>query len=364
MLGAIWETAGRWLTFRLDPETAHRMAIDGLKTGLSPVRPIPADKRLCVTAAGLTFPNPVGMAAGFDKDAEVPDGLLGIGFGFTEAGTTTPVAQSGNPKPRVFRLPADRAVINRLGFNNQGHEAALARLKARHGRGGIVGVNIGANKDSADRAGDYVSGLERFYSLASYFTVNISSPNTPGLRDLQGRAQLAELLTRIADKRAELAEAQSRTAPVLLKIAPDITEDGLDDIVAEVLGHKLDGMIVSNTTLSRTGLQSDPGEAGGLSGRPLFERSTIVLAKTRQRIGPDLVLVGAGGVDSAETALAKIEAGADLVQLYTGMIYRGPGIANAINRGLSAILDARGISSISALRGTKTAQWAAKPIPA
>jgi dihydroorotate dehydrogenase len=361
--GGVWECAGRWLTFRFEPETAHRMAIAGLKSGALPVRAATPDSRLAVTTAGLRFANPLGMAAGFDKDAEVPDELLGIGFGFAEVGTTTPKPQPGNARPRIFRLTRDHAVINRLGFNNQGHDAAFGRLAARRGPG-VVGVNIGANKDADDRIADYVTGLRRFYTLASYFTINISSPNTPGLRDLQGRAQLAELLGRIGEARAAEEEIHKRVVPVFLKIAPDITEEGLDDIVAEVMDKKLDGMIVSNTTLSRTGISADPGEAGGLSGKPLFERSTIVLAKTRERIGLLKTLIGVGGVDSGATALAKIEAGADLVQLYTGMIYRGPGIANAINRELAALLEARGAASISDLRGTKTKDWAAKPIPA
>ena len=357
-----FDCAARALTFRFEPETAHRMAIAALKSGFLPVRPAPRDPRLETLVAGLAFPNPVGVAAGFDKDAEVPDALIATGFGFTEVGTTTPKPQPGNPRPRIFRLTADNAVINRLGFNNQGHDAAFARLVARRGRG-IVGVNIGANKDAEDRIADYVTGLRRFYTLASYFTVNISSPNTPGLRDLQGRAQLAELLSRLGEARAQEEETHKRAVPVLLKIAPDITEEGLDDIVAEVLDKGLDGMIVSNTTLSRTGIASDPGEAGGLSGRPVFERSTIVLAKTRQRIGKDKALIGVGGIDSAETALAKIEAGADLVQLYTGMIYQGAGIANTINRGLSKALDARGAARLAELRDAKTEEWAAKGIP-
>jgi len=360
--GSVWECAGRWLTFRFEPEAAHRMAIAGLKSGMLPVRPAKPDPRLSVMTAGLVFANPLGMAAGFDKDAEVPDELISIGFGFAEVGTTTPKPQAGNPRPRVFRLPGDHAVINRLGFNNQGHDAAFERLVARRGRG-VVGVNIGANKDAEDRIADYVTGLSRFYTLASYFTVNISSPNTPGLRDLQGREQLAELLTRIGDARQAETETHKRAVPVLLKIAPDITEQGLDDIVAEVTDKGLDGMIVSNTTLSRTGISRDPGEAGGLSGKPLFERSTIVLAKTRERLGPEKTLIGVGGVDSAETALAKIEAGADLVQLYTGMIYRGPGIANEITRGLSAALDKAGVNSIAEMHGARMTDWAAKAIP-
>ncbi|GAB4357503.1 MAG: quinone-dependent dihydroorotate dehydrogenase [Oricola sp.] len=360
--GGLWSCAGRWLSFRLEPETAHRMAIAGLKSGMLPVRAARPDPRLSVMTAGLAFPNPVGVAAGFDKDAEVPDALIGIGFGFAEVGTTTPKPQPGNPRPRVFRLTADHAVINRLGFNNHGHDAAFARLVARRGRG-IVGVNIGANKDSDDRVADYVTGLKRFYTLASYFTINISSPNTPGLRDLQGREQLAGLLARIREARHAEEDIHKRTVPVFLKIAPDITEDELDDITAEVVDKKLDGMIVSNTTLSRTGIAADPHEAGGLSGRPLFERSTILLAKTRERLGSDKTLIGVGGVDSARTALDKIEAGADLVQLYTGMIYKGPGIANEIVRGLSAALDRTGAKSIAELQGRATKRWAAKAIP-
>jgi dihydroorotate dehydrogenase len=279
-------------------------------------------------------------------------------------GRPRPCRRPVNPKPRIFRLTRDNAVINRLGFNNEGHDAAFRRLEQRAAKPGIVGVNIGANKESEDRAGDYVIGLRRFYPLASYFTINISSPNTPGLRDLQGREQLAALLRRVTEARADLLVEQRRVVPVFLKIAPDITEEGLDDIVAEVLAHRLDGMIVSNTTLSRAGLTSDPGEAGGLSGQPLFERSTIVLAKARQRAGPDMALIGVGGVDSAETALAKIEAGADLVQLYTGMIYRGPGIANEIVTGLSAALDRNGADSIAELRDLRTREWAGREIPA
>ncbi|MCR9123086.1 MAG: quinone-dependent dihydroorotate dehydrogenase [Phyllobacteriaceae bacterium] len=352
---------GRWLMFRFDPETAHGLAIKGLKSGSLPGAPADADPRLSVSVAGLSFPNPLGVAAGFDKNAEVPDALLRLGFGFTEIGTVTPRAQPGNPKPRIFRLAADRAVINRLGFNNEGHDAAWHRLDARHGTG-IVGVNIGANKDTDDKAADYVAGLDRFYALASYFTVNISSPNTPGLRDLQTRDALADLLARVGEARVRKIEETGRRVPVFLKIAPDITEADLDDIVAEVLDKKIDGVIVSNTTLSRAGLAVDPAEAGGLSGAPLFERATIVLAKTRQRAGPDLALIGVGGVDSAETALTKIEAGADLVQLYTGMIYRGPTIAQRICAGLSEALDARGADGIGALRDLSVDAWASRPI--
>jgi dihydroorotate dehydrogenase len=363
MLQGLTDRLGRWLMFRFDPETAHALAIRGLKSGTLPAFAGTADPRLAVDLAGLGFPNPVGVAAGFDKNAEVPDALLGLGFGFAEVGTVTPRPQPGNPKPRVFRLPADAAVINRLGFNNQGHEAAWFRLEARNAPG-IVGVNIGANKDSDDKPADYVAGLERFYALASYFTVNISSPNTPGLRDLQARDALGDLLARVGEARIAKIEETGRRVPIFLKIAPDVSEAGLEDIVAEVLDKGIDGIIVSNTTLSRAGLSADPGEAGGLSGRPLFDRATIMLAKTRQRVGPDMALIGVGGVDGPETALGKIEAGADLVQLYTGMIYRGPTIARRICEGLSATLDKEGIGSITQLRDRKLKSWAERPLPA
>ncbi|MGB7431278.1 MAG: quinone-dependent dihydroorotate dehydrogenase [Ahrensia sp.] len=348
---------GQKLLFQLEPEQAHRIGIGALKSGLLPTPSPIDDPRLRVELAGLALPNPVGVAAGFDKDAEVPDALLKLGFGYTEIGTVTPKPQTGNPKPRVFRLPKDQGVINRLGFNNGGHEAAYQRLKSAK-RLGIIGVNIGANKDADDRAQDYVAGLNRFYDLASYFTVNISSPNTPGLRDLQARGQLADLLKRVADARAQKMAHGAPNIPVFLKIAPDVTEADLDDIVAEVLANGIDGIIVSNTTLSRHGLTADTAEAGGLSGRPLFERATIMLAKTRQRAGNDLAIIGVGGVDSAETAKQKIEAGADAVQLYSAMIYAGPKLAHTINRGLRRLLDRDGVNSVRAWRDTQLAHWA------
>ena len=344
--------------FVFDPETAHGLSIAGLKTGMPVCPPPPADARLAVTVAGLSFPNPLGMAAGYDKNGEVPDALLRLGFGFAEIGTVTPLAQPGNPKPRIFRLEADRAVVNRLGFNNDGHEACLARLRRRAGRG-IVGVNIGANKDSADRIGDYRIGVERFADLASYLTVNISSPNTPGLRDLQARASLAELLSAVKGAREEAASR----APLFLKIAPDLDEAGLDDVAAEVLDKGIDGVIVSNTTLARAGLRDRAAaEAGGMSGRPLFRRSTAVLARMRSRLGPSVAIIGAGGVDSAETAAEKIRAGADLVQLYTGMIYAGPSLPARIVRGLSAIVAREGAASIAELRDSGLQRWQAEPI--
>jgi dihydroorotate dehydrogenase len=349
--------------FSLDAEQAHGLGIKALKTGLLPMPTMVPDSRLTVRAAGFSFPNPVGMAAGFDKNAEVPDALLRLGFGFTEVGTITPKPQNGNPKPRVFRLVEDRAVINRLGFNNEGHDTAFGRLKSRKQYGGIIGVNIGANKDSEDRIGDYVLGIRRFYPLANYFTVNISSPNTPGLRDLQARSSLAELLSKVMGERNTLAGNEGKSVPVFLKIAPDIAEANLEDVAAEVLLNRVEGVIVSNTTLSRIGLSSsNQNEAGGMSGAPLFEKSTIVLAKMRKLLGPDVALVGVGGVNSAATAFAKIEAGADLVQLYTGFIYEGPGLPATICAGLSYQLDRDGMNSISSYRGRTTDLWAAKSL--
>lgn len=351
--------------FSLDAETAHGLSIAALKSGVVRLPLLKTDPRLRVELAGLSFPSPIGMAAGYDKNAEVPDALLRLGFGFTEVGTITPSAQAGNPKPRIFRLIEDRAVINRFGFNSEGHDAALQRLHSRAGRSGIVGVNIGANKESKNRVEDYVLGIRKFYSLASYFCVNISSPNTQGLRDLQARKSLAELLIAIKLERSNGKARHKRDVPVFLKIAPDLSEESLDDIAEGVIANGIDGIVVSNTTLSRIGLKSNAkDETGGLSGAPVFERSTIVLAKMRKRVGADMPLIGVGGVDSTKTALAKIEAGADLVQLYTGMIYQGPGIAATINRGLSDALLHSGAASIRELRDTRLAEWASKPIHA
>ena len=283
MLGLV-ERLGRQALFCLDPETAHGLSIKALKAGLPVAKSPRYDERLRTTVAGVTFDNPLGMAAGYDKNAEVPDALLTLGFGFAEVGTVTPLPQSGNPKPRIFRLTEDRAVINRLGFNNEGHEAAERRLAERAWRAGIVGVNIGANKDSADRIGDYELGVERFAPLASYLTVNISSPNTPGLRDMQARASLAELLSRVVAARDATVAKAGRKVPLFLKIAPDLNYADLEDIAAEVLEKRIEGVIVSNTTISRPALKSSAhaAETGGLSGKPLFERSTIALGEDAQ----------------------------------------------------------------------------------
>lgn len=354
---------GREILFAFEPETAHGLSISALKTGLPLCRAPAADPALAVTAAGLSFTNPLGMAAGYDKNGEVADALLALGFGFAEIGTVTPLAQPGNPRPRIFRLVEDRAVVNRLGFNNDGHEAALARLRARAGRNGIVGVNVGANKDSADRIADYRLGVERFAALASYLTVNISSPNTPGLRDLQARESLAALLGAVCEARREQGTKSGRQVPVFLKIAPDLGEAELDDIAAEVLDKGVEGVIVSNTTLSREGLSSRfASETGGLSGRPLFARSTAVLARMRRRLGPKPAIIGVGGVDSADTAAEKIRAGADLVQLYTGMIYGGPSLPGRIVRDLSRLVRREGVSSISELRDSALEKWEAVEI--
>ncbi|MBN8950106.1 MULTISPECIES: quinone-dependent dihydroorotate dehydrogenase [unclassified Rhizobium] len=358
MIGAFRDLGRRGL-FLFDPETAHGMSIAALKSGLVPACRINADPRLRQTVAGLDFANPIGMAAGYDKNAEVPEALLKLGFGFTEIGTVTPKAQSGNPRPRIFRLVEDEGVINRLGFNNEGHEAAFQRLKTIRGSG-IIGVNIGANKDSADRIADYVAGIRRFYSVARYFTANISSPNTPGLRDLQARESLSALLSAVLAARDEEAAKAGKRIPVFLKIAPDLTEEGMDDIAAEALSHALDGLIVSNTTLSRDGLkdQRQAKESGGLSGKPVFEKSTAVLAKMRRRVGAALPIIGVGGVSSAETALEKIKAGADLVQLYSCMVYEGPGLPGQVVSSLSKLLDRERVGSIRDLRDAKLDYWA------
>ncbi|MGI9412752.1 MAG: quinone-dependent dihydroorotate dehydrogenase [Hyphomicrobiales bacterium] len=338
----------------VDAEQAHRLTIAALKAGVHPRQSEPDPPSLAVQALGLSFPNPLGMAAGFDKNAEVPDALLAMGFGFAEAGTVTPRPQAGNPKPRVFRLPRDRGVINRLGFNNDGHVAVLGRLEARARRGGIVGVNIGANKDTEDMAADYVLGLAAFYGFASYFTVNISSPNTPGLRGLQARGPLDDLIGRLLDARARLAPEGGAPTPLLVKIAPDLTDEQLADVAAVCVARKVDGVIVSNTTLARDGLEDENArEQGGLSGAPLFELSTRVLADFARATERRLPLVGVGGVTSAETAYAKITAGASLVQLYTGLVYDGPELVAKIKRGLARALERDGFGSVAEAVGAK-----------
>ena len=345
-MSGLWPLA-RPLLFGLDPETAHRMAIRALGSGFLPRAPEP-DPSLRQRLLGLDFPNPIGMAAGFDKNGEAPDALLDLGFGFVEVGTVTPRPQPGNPRPRHFRLPEHEALINRFGFNSEGHDAVHARL-ARRKRRGIVGVNVGANKDSADRIADYALGVQRFADVADYVAVNISSPNTPGLRDLHEANDLARLLRTAVAAR----DSAPGRVPLLVKISPDLDNEALAAVVRISLESGIEGLIVTNTTTTRDTITGHrhAGEAGGLSGRPLFARSTLMLAKVRKLAGRDLVLIGVGGVDSPATALAKILAGADLVQLDTGMVYRGPGLARAIVAGLPRLLAREGATTIADLVG-------------
>uniref|UniRef100_UPI0025D2748A quinone-dependent dihydroorotate dehydrogenase n=1 Tax=uncultured Caulobacter sp. TaxID=158749 RepID=UPI0025D2748A len=311
-----------------DPEDAHGWAIRGLKWGLGPREGGPDDPILSVTLAGLDLPNCVGLAAGFDKNAEVPDAMLAAGFGFVEAGTVTPLAQAGNPRPRLFRLTEDQAVINRMGFNNGGLEPFVQRLKARKSKGGVVGANIGANKDAADRIQDYVTGLTRLWGLSDYFTANISSPNTPGLRALQTKAALEELLGRLSETREALKVASGADYPIFLKVAPDLEDGEVEAIVETVVGAALDAIIVSNTTIARpdTLKSTFAGESGGLSGAPLLAASTQVVKRFHAAAAGRVALIGAGGIASGADAYAKIRAGARAVQLYSALVYGGPGL--------------------------------------
>ncbi|MFZ2157891.1 MAG: quinone-dependent dihydroorotate dehydrogenase [Bradyrhizobium sp.] len=350
----------RWF----DPEDAHRLAIQGLRL-LPPVKPRPDDPKLAVRAFGLNFPNPIGMAAGFDKSAEVPDALLRLGFGFVEIGTVTPRPQSGNPRPRLFRLERDEAVINRMGFNNDGAEAVLRRLAARANLSGIVGVNVGANKDSADRVADYVKLIETFAPVASYFTVNVSSPNTPGLRNLQQASALDDLLAKVIDAR-ERVRQNAGDSPVLLKIAPDLSLTELDDVVNIARSRRVDGMIVANTTLARPSSlreQARAKEQGGLSGRPLFRLSTRMVAETYVRAEGAFPLIGVGGIDSGGAALTKIRAGASLIQLYSSLIYKGLGLVENIKNDLASTLLRTGRDSLSEIVGADAATITAEDWP-
>ena len=346
----------------LPAETAHRATVR-LVDMFSPLLPgAPADDaRLSVEALGLRFPNPVGLAAGFDKDVEAPDAMLKLGFGFVECGTVTPRPQAGNPRPRLFRLAEDGAVINRMGFNNRGMAAAADKLAGRR-KHGIVGINIGANKDSADRIGDYAEGFKKLATLADYVTVNVSSPNTPGLRGLQNRDELTRLLSTLTEARSRLPQAQSAKAsgaregggcPILLKIAPDLDEHALDEIAETVRESGIDGVIVSNTTIARPALKSrHAAEPGGLSGRPLFAPSTERLRQMRQRLPRSIMLIGVGGISCGADAYEKIRAGASLVQLYTGLVYEGPGLVARIKRELLACLARDGFARITDAVGT------------
>ncbi len=331
----------------MDPEDAHGAAVFGLKLGLGPRAAADRYPRLKTQLAGLELPNPIGLAAGFDKNAEVPDALLAAGFGFVECGTVTPKPQSGNPRPRLFRLTEDAAVINRMGFNNEGMHAFAARLQQRAMRLGVVGANVGANKDSADRAADYVACMQRVWRFCSYVTANISSPNTPGWRGLQERGALEDLLGRLREARGPL-EAQHGTRPLFLKVAPDLDESAVRDIAELAITYELDALIVSNTTIARPeSLRSaQRAESGGLSGKPLFEPSTQILHLFAQALEKRLPLIGVGGVDGAAAALAKIKAGASAVQLYSAMVFEGPSLVARIAHDLDALLAAEGFASV------------------
>lgn len=334
----------------LDPEAAHNVTIKALKLGLTgQIGRASDDKVLATSAFGLSFPNPVGLAAGFDKNAEVITAAHKMGFGFAEAGTVTPKPQDGNPRPRLFRLSADRAVINRFGFNNRGLDYFEDRLKALPETRGIFGANVGANKDSDDRTADYVTGIERLYGLSDYFTVNISSPNTPGLRALQSKAALEELVGRVLEARTAKVAAGARHIPVLVKIAPDLLDADIRDIADIALSSGIDGLIVSNTTIARPDslMSKDKGEAGGLSGAPLMAPSTEILKAVYNATEGKVPLVGVGGIASGADAYAKIRAGASLVQLYSALVYDGPGLVTKIKRDLTARLRADGFSSVS-----------------
>ncbi len=350
----------RWL----DPEDAHRLAIQGLRL-LPPMRPRADDAKLAVRAFGLNFPNPLGIAAGFDKSAEAPDALLRLGFGFAEIGSVTPKRQTGNPRPRLFRLERDEAVVNRMGFNNDGADIVLRRLAGRAHLGGIVGINVGANKDSRDRVADYVKLIETFAPVASYFTVNVSSPNTPGLRNLQQAGALDDLMAKVIDARERVRQNAGDT-PVLLKIAPDLTLPELDDVVHIARSRRVDGIIVGNTTLARPSTlreQSRAKEQGGLSGRPLFRLSTRMVAETYVRAEGAFPLIGVGGIDSGGAALTKIRAGATLIQLYSSLIYKGLGLIDSIKADLVSTLLRTGRDSLTEIVGADAATITAEDWP-
>jgi dihydroorotate dehydrogenase len=336
----------------LDPETAHHLTVRALAAGLGPRDGGLNDPALAVHMAGMDLPNCIGLAAGFDKNAQAPGALLAAGFGVVECGTVTPLPQPGNPRPRLFRLPEDRAVINRFGFNSEGLDAFAANL-ARRPWQGYVGANIGANKESTDRVGDYIASVTRLWGLCDYFTVNVSSPNTPGLRNLQSRAALEELAGRLAETRKALYAG--RQYPMFMKVAPDLTDRDVIDIVESVRAHGLNGIIVSNTTITRPDelKSSAAAQTGGLSGAPLMSLSTQVLKRFHEANGAaELALIGAGGVQSGADAYAKIRAGACVVQLYTALVYEGPGLVRRLKRDLAARLRADGFSSVAEARGT------------
>jgi dihydroorotate dehydrogenase len=327
----------------MDAETAHLLTIKTLKWGPGGAAPPIHQPNLAIQRFGLNFPNLLGLAAGFDKNAEVPDAMLALGFGFVEVGTVTPKPQDGNSRPRLFRLSADQAVINRMGFNNEGHAAVLARLQRRKSAGAIIGINIGANKTTPDRIADYVAGITAFSNVASYFTVNVSSPNTPGLRNLQSAAQLQPLLQRLSEAR----QKQQRHVPMLLKIAPDLVRSEMQEIADCCVNAAVDGVIISNTTTARPHLASvNSDETGGLSGAPLFDPSTLQLARFFKMTDGKIPLVGVGGISNAEQAWSKICAGASLLQIYSALVYKGPALVHEILNGLSKKLNNSKLTSL------------------
>jgi dihydroorotate dehydrogenase len=340
----------------MSPEAAHRLTLAALAAGLGGSSRAPDLPELRQRLWGLDFPNPIGIAAGFDKDARAPEALLRLGFGFIEIGTVTPRPQTGNPKPRVFRLEADAALINRMGFNSGGLDRVIERMSARHRETGIVGINIGKNRDSADAAPDYTDGVRRAAPLADYLVVNVSSPNTPGLRDLQARAVLEALLWQVLAARDEAGVR----SPLLVKIAPDLTPEECADIAAVALATGIDGMIIANTTIAHPRELRSPqaNEAGGLSGRPLFGPSTALLGGMYRLTEGRLPLIGVGGVASAEDAYAKIRAGASLVQLYTALVFAGPALLARIKTGLAALLRRDGFASVAEAVGADHAKVA------
>ena len=345
-MSLIYKT-GTALLRRLPAERAHVTTVKLLRAGFGPKGGVITSDFLKTSVGGLDLPNPVGLAAGFDKDCDVPDAMLGAGFGFVECGTVTPRPQVGNPQPRLFRLVEDEAVINRMGFNNRGLDHFSERLQARKGNGGLVGANLGANKDSEDRASDYVTGLTRLWGHADYFTINISSPNTPGLRQLQGANEMEDLLGRIAETRAALT-GDEPSVPIFLKVAPDVEVTQIDRIVEQARTYGMNAIIVSNTTLDRPdSLQSEHhGEGGGLSGQPLFEKSTRILAEFADAADGNIDLIGVGGIGSGAQAYAKIRAGAKAVQLYSALVYHGPQLVAQICTDLEARAKADGFKSI------------------
>ncbi len=338
---------------RLPAERAHTATVKALRAGFGPKASAKKFPELATEIGGLNLPNPVGLAAGFDKDCDVPNAMLDSGFGFVECGTVTPKPQTGNPKPRLFRLTEDEAVINRMGFNNKGLDHFSARLRARHENGGIIGANLGANKDSDDRIADYVTGLARLWGMCDYFTINISSPNTPGLRNLQGSTEMEDLLGRLSETRSKLS-GDSPSYPMFLKVAPDLNFSEVERVVEQARTYGLNAIIVSNTTIERPDnlASSHRGEGGGLSGQPLFEKSTALLQEFSDAAGGRIDLIGVGGIGSGAQAYAKIRAGAKAVQLYSALVYNGPQLVQEICTDLSARLKADGFATLIEAVGT------------